>query len=318
MSESHEPSNPTAKLVEGGSEIAGAAVGGALGLIGGPVGVAAGAAGGVLVTRTLKRVGEDITRRLIGPRQAVRMGAAVAFAADEIRERLHSGDREREDGWFEAADGGRPEADEILEGVLLSAANAYEERKVRYMGFLYASLAFDPTIKRGYANFLVRLAERLTYRQLAALALISSEAGRQALSTLDGVRDLAVTQSSDAVRAELSELGASGLIGLIQGDGSIAAPLGTWGGGSGPRVILGLTHLTPVGTDVVRLMKLDRIPSTDLAEVYAELGGDPGRLHDQAAKSNHRGRGVESWFDDSQTPASRSRASTRKCEVVSE
>jgi hypothetical protein len=78
-------------LIDSGSEIAGAAVGGALGLIGGPAGVAAGAVGGVVATRTLKRVGSELQGRLLGPRQLVRVGAAFTFAADQISARLLSG-----------------------------------------------------------------------------------------------------------------------------------------------------------------------------------------------------------------------------------
>jgi hypothetical protein len=55
--------------------------------------------------------------------------------------------------------------------VLLNAASAYEERKVKHLGWLYASLALDPSITRGYANLLLQLGNRLTYRQLACLAL---------------------------------------------------------------------------------------------------------------------------------------------------
>ncbi len=111
-------------MIEGGSEIAGAAVGGALGLLGGPPGVAAGAVGGVLVTRALKRIGAELQLRLLGPRQEVRVGATFAFAATEISERLERGDHERHDGWFDGGGEGRPHAEELLEGVLLNAANA--------------------------------------------------------------------------------------------------------------------------------------------------------------------------------------------------
>jgi hypothetical protein len=63
----------------------------------------------------------------------VRMGAALASAGNEIRERLERGNRERGDGWFDASDG-RPEAEELLEGVLLNAA-------VRVCAWLRASRA---------------------------------------------------------------------------------------------------------------------------------------------------------------------------------
>lgn len=47
-------------LVENGSEIAGAVIGGAAGLIGGPIGVTLGAGGGVLASNVFKRVGSEL------------------------------------------------------------------------------------------------------------------------------------------------------------------------------------------------------------------------------------------------------------------
>jgi hypothetical protein len=262
-------------LIESGSEMAGAAVGGALGLIGGPPGVAAGAVGGVLATRAFKRVGAELRGRLLGPRQEVRVGAAFAFAADDIRERLEQGEHERQDGWFEPDSHGRPAAEELLEGVLLNAANAYEERKVPYLGWLYSSLAFEQGIGREYANYLIRLSDRLTYRQLAAVALLASEADRTPLIYVDVARQEGDTRSSEPIMAELTELGQAGVIGIRQDDGRVASPQGTYGGGDLRSLPIAKLAPTPVGADLYRLMQLDRIPPDDLLHVFSELGGDP-------------------------------------------
>ncbi|HEY8775156.1 MAG TPA: hypothetical protein VIM33_01615 [Gaiellaceae bacterium] len=275
---SQEPEDRTAELIEGGSEIAGAAVGGALGLLAGPPGVVAGAVGGVLVTRALKRIGAEVSLRLLGPREEIRVGAAFAFAAAEIRERLERGDPERSDGWFEADGDGRPEAEELLEGVLLNAANAYEERKVPYLGWLYASLAFDANVGRDYANFLIRLADRLTYRELSIVALLSSETYSGPLMYLDVARNEGDARSSEPIIAELTELGQAGVVGVLQENRSVAAPQGTMGGGDMRSLPLAKLAPTPVGADLHRLMKLDRIPHEELSNVFAELGGDPGKL----------------------------------------
>jgi hypothetical protein len=265
-------------LIESGSEIAGAAVGGALGLLGGPPGVAAGAVGGVLATRALKRMGAEVRLRLFGPRQEIRVGAAFAFAADEIRERLESGDEIRSDGWFEGNGSGRPEAEELLEGVLLNAANAYEERKVPYLGWLYASLVFDASVGRDYSNFLIRLADRLTYRELVIVALLSSEANHGHLIYLDAAHGEGDARSSDPIIAELTELGQAGVIGVRQETGPVAAPQGTYGGGDMRSLPLAKLGPTTVGEDLHRLMRLDRIPGTELADAFSELGGDPTKL----------------------------------------
>src|SRR6266511_3326365 len=110
------------ELIESGSEIAGAATGAAVGLVAGPLGVIGGAALGAALGRVLKHV-----------------GAAAAFAGAAIAIALETGRQPRDDGFFETREGGdRPAAEEILEGVLQKARDAYEERKLRLLGLLYA------------------------------------------------------------------------------------------------------------------------------------------------------------------------------------
>jgi hypothetical protein len=130
-----DETRPT-QLIEGGAELAAASIGAAVGLIGGPPGAFGGAAAGVTATRLLRRLGADIQKRMLAPRQRIRTGAAYAIAAEEISRRLRAGESLRADGFFDTRMGGRPAAEELLEGVLHAAADAYEERKVTHLGKL--------------------------------------------------------------------------------------------------------------------------------------------------------------------------------------
>jgi hypothetical protein len=175
-----------AELIEGGSDLAGATAGAAIGLLGGPAGALGGAAAGVVVTRVLKRVGADIKQRILGPREEVRIGAATAYATVAIDGALRSGEIPRQDGFFEPnEDGDRPAAEEVLEGVLIRARDSYEEKKVPLLGIFYASIAFQEAISPAHANHLLELATRLTYRQLVVLAIALDESGRARLRPSD-------------------------------------------------------------------------------------------------------------------------------------
>lgn len=66
----------------------------------------------------------------------------------------------------------RSTAEEIFEGVLFTAEREYEEKKVKFVGNLYANILFYPSIDRAKANFLLRLAQTLSYRQLCIVALL--------------------------------------------------------------------------------------------------------------------------------------------------
>jgi hypothetical protein len=176
----------TRELIEGGSELAGATAGAALGILGGPGAALGGAAAGVFVTRALKRIGADIKQRILGPREEVRIGAATAYAVVAIDRSIKSGQIPRQDGFFEEREPGqRPAAEEVLEGVLLKARDSYEEKKVPLIGILYATIAFQEAISPAHANHLVEVASRLTYRQLVVLAVASDERSRLRLRQSD-------------------------------------------------------------------------------------------------------------------------------------
>ncbi len=159
-------------FVEAGSEIAGSIAGTAVGLlIGGPGGVVAGAAGASAVTRMLRPVAGDFVHRALGNRERVHVASVVAFAADRIEQKLKLGYEPRHDDFFVGEPGRRSAAEEIAEGVLIASQREHEEEKIRYMGNLLASIAFDETVDPGQANHMVRLAGELSYRQYCILAL---------------------------------------------------------------------------------------------------------------------------------------------------
>ena len=149
---------------------ASAAVSSALGLIG-PEGAAIGGMVGKGVEIWLSKVGQEISERHLSTREKVRVGAVLVFAAEGIRRRLESGEPLREDGFFDEKQSGRSDAAEVAEHVLLKVQREPEEKKIRYMGYLYESIPFEPQISVHMAHQLIKAAEQLTYRQLCILRL---------------------------------------------------------------------------------------------------------------------------------------------------
>jgi hypothetical protein len=132
------------KLINGGAEIAGGAVGGALGfLAGGPIGAMVLGAGGAAAAMALKHIGQEVSERLLGPREKVRVGGILAIAASEINQRIQNGESVRSDGFFDEKPSGRSDAEEVAESVLLKSQREPEEKKIPYMGHLLSSVAFD-------------------------------------------------------------------------------------------------------------------------------------------------------------------------------
>lgn len=159
-------------LISTGAEIAGAAVGGAIGFFAaGPAGAAGAGTLGVILAKAGTKVLGDVAERVLSDREKVRMGATAAIAFNKIEERVSKGQKPRDDGFFEADDA-RPASEELLEGTLKKARDEYEEKKVYMLGNFYSNLVFSPGVSVQEANYYLRLFETLTYRQLCVICLV--------------------------------------------------------------------------------------------------------------------------------------------------
>ncbi len=159
--------------IETGSEISGSAAGAALGLlVAGPPGAIGGAVAAPLITRALAWVATEIRERLTGPREAVRVGAVLSYAVEDIQRRLDAGQQARDDSFLDDYEHSRSAAKELAEGVVFAAQRSYEERKLPFLGRLYSSIAFDEAIDQHEANTLLRLLDEASYHQILLLQAI--------------------------------------------------------------------------------------------------------------------------------------------------
>jgi hypothetical protein len=138
----HERAQWLRDFLESGGQVVGNVAGVAVSVATGSV---LGTGAGVAMGEALARLGTEFYDRVLAPRQVARAGGALGVAVTRIDERLRAGHELRADGFFDPGPDGRADADEVLEGTLLIAANAWEERKVAALGRMYANLAFDPS-----------------------------------------------------------------------------------------------------------------------------------------------------------------------------
>lgn len=166
------------RFLNSGIEIAAGVAGAAAGLaVGGAPGALTGAAVGPALSASVRWATGEWASRQLSRRESQRVVSALDFAAAEINRRLEMAEKPRDDGFFgEGSDGRRPSAEELLEGTLLAAQRAHEEIKVKFLGYLYADIAFDSTLSPRVASYLVRLLDELSYTQLVALAVFTMNA----------------------------------------------------------------------------------------------------------------------------------------------
>ncbi|QYX58000.1 hypothetical protein K1T73_06380 [Roseovarius sp. SCSIO 43702] len=247
-------------MIGAGADIAGAAVGSALGfLAAGPGGAAAGGAGGAMAAHALRGLGEEAANRLLGPREKVRVGGALAIAASKIRSRIERGETLRQDGFFDPKGNGRSDADEVAESVLLKCQREAEEKKIPYMAFLIGNIAFDAQISPGLAHQIVRTAEALTYRQLCLLKIAALRENYQ-LRQDDYRGQQRFEKSLYELLYECLDLYHRALVNF------------------GGEVAFGPTDIKPgsmavqgMGADLFNQMGLTTIPQPDLDPIIAEL-----------------------------------------------
>lgn len=168
------------QLIHVGAEILGGTAGSlaetAIGfLVAGPAGAAIGGAGSTAISMVLRRVGADVTERLLSPREQARVGFVLTSAAAEIHSRNEQGEPLRTDGFFDPGNGDRSDAEEVAESVLLRSQREPEEKKLPYMAHLLANIAFDTKVNAYLAHQISKIAEQLTYRQFCILWLATIE-----------------------------------------------------------------------------------------------------------------------------------------------
>lgn len=154
------------------AEIVGGGIGAVLGFLAGdPITAAFSGAGGAAAAGILKNIGQEFSDRQLSPQENYRIGKVLAIATFEIHQRLENGENLRNDGFFDEKPTGRSDAEEIAEAIMLKCQREPQEKKIPYMGYLKASLAFNSNISADMGHQIIKAAEELTYHQLCILKL---------------------------------------------------------------------------------------------------------------------------------------------------
>jgi hypothetical protein len=156
------------QLIDAGADLLGSLAGAGTAIIHGDV---SGLLQGAGVAHAFRYGARLFANRFLPAREKARVGFVYGLAAQEIKRRIDRGEHVRTDGFFDRDTTDRSPADEIAEAVLTAAQKEHEERKLPYIAKLLASVAFQSQIDQGMANYLVKLASGLTYRQYCLLEI---------------------------------------------------------------------------------------------------------------------------------------------------
>ena len=257
---SEDQESAVRRLIRGGAGIAGGTVGGALGFFAGDLGSAAAlGTASATVSELLETLGEETSKRLLGDREKQRIGGLLAIATNNIRDRLESGESVRSDGFFERNEFGCSDADSIAENIILKAQREPEEKKIVYMGYFFANVAFNADISAGLAHQIIKSCERMTYRQFCLLKIFGVNQIRGTLRDSDYRSESEFKTERRQVLYECFDLARSYYI--VE-----------------ESYILGVTDICPrnvqtqgLGADIFNHMNLSLIPDEDLLPIVEQL-----------------------------------------------
>jgi hypothetical protein len=131
-----------------------------------------GATAGATVGQLIEQFAQECIHRTCGPRELTRIGATLEWALQDVRRRLEAGETIRADNFFDDSVSDRSAATELLEGISRKAQQEHEERKLSYLGRMFASFLFTEEIDGRVANGLLSLADRLNYQQYHLLCIV--------------------------------------------------------------------------------------------------------------------------------------------------
>jgi len=259
-------------LISAGSNITGAAAGGVMGfLIGGPLGATIGGPLGILIYKGLS----DMANRVLSTREVTRVGATAQYAITKVKERLDSGDKLRDDDFFEDKRKGRTDAEEIFEGVLLKAKTEHEEKKTKILGNIFANIAFFRGFSVGEANHLLRITENLTYRKMCILSLVKRKDEIQGIKLREESysdyweepgKKITLFETASTVQEAYEMYGLGLILCKDRAEEGSFWSLTEW-----TDIAPNGLELTPMGERYYQVMGLDDIPEEDVREVARYL-----------------------------------------------
>lgn len=196
---------------------------------------------------------KDISERFLSPKEQARIGGTVIFALEQINKRLEKGDKFREDGFIDDLSNN---AEEAFEGCLIAAKNSHEEKKVIYLGNLFANLCFENRIAKQQANIIVSTASGLTYLELCILVIFLHEQDKKLIPFIEHnfTKNQATFEQIVVLKA-ISDLQNAGLL-IVQDQHTFYFN----------EVTPNKVHTQGIGAALCELMELKKIPSKDILD----------------------------------------------------
>jgi hypothetical protein len=215
---------------------------------------ALGAANAILPTAT------DYGTRALSPYERRRVDHVAILMLKEIKSHLDRRHEPRGDGFLNIDPSIRSSAQELCEGVLEISRSEYQEDKLPYLVYLYASVLFTDRVSKGEASRLFRTVQLLTYREMCILATLFNELESDKLRT-NCVEKEEGSDELASLMQDCFELESWGLLSQVNHGQAPFYGQSTWA-----HVVPANLRITTYGSRLVELSRLLEIPEKDQFE----------------------------------------------------
>lgn len=120
-------------------------------------------------------IGSDIISRSLSIKEQSRIGKAFYFALKKINDNATNSKPFRDDDFSKYSSESLSEASEFLEAVLIDAQKEYQEKKIKFLGNLYANSLFKKEFDKHWLFYFLKLSESLSFRQLCYIAVLKDK-----------------------------------------------------------------------------------------------------------------------------------------------
>lgn len=100
-----------------------------------------------------------------------RIENCMTSSIERIAERINNGDKLQEDGFFKEKPNGETDAEEVFESIVVASQRESQEMKQIFYGNMLDNVGFVDYLDADEFKFLLKVFEKLTYRQCLILAV---------------------------------------------------------------------------------------------------------------------------------------------------
>lgn len=201
---------------------------------------------------------EEIDENKYTSREIKRILKTLYYSLEIIKENINKNNPIRKDGFAIQGGNNQSLAEEIINGIIIISKDEYEERKLKYYGYLFGNLIFKEDLNIDECNRLIKISKQLSYCQIKLINMY----------VISQTIQVPILQREDYTKVGIGDYK---LLGLLQDTLDMIQKSILNGSG---KLVLDMVQINPskikvqgVGTLLYNNMSLNKMPYDELEDI---------------------------------------------------